>query len=70
MSEKCPFVSEKGPECPFCGAPPESVNVADPSYYHCDECGKKWPKELKLPSPNEKLSNWNFEQVLENFGLL
>ncbi|KKR28511.1 MAG: hypothetical protein UT61_C0048G0004 [Candidatus Woesebacteria bacterium GW2011_GWA1_39_8] len=43
IETKCPFVSERGPSCELCGAPPTSVNL-DPQggYAHCDDCGGRF----------------------------
>lgn len=47
---KCPFVSERGPSCPQCGADPIDVNIDEPSRTAmCDKCGHRFriPKKLK-----------------------
>lgn len=46
----CPFISEKGPSCPQCGADPTDVNLDEPSRTAiCDKCGHKFriPKKKK-----------------------
>lgn len=42
---RCPFVSERGPECPLCGASSDQVNLDPGGYGHCDSCGGKFPTD-------------------------